>query len=92
MSCCAVATFDPWLRLIGGAALAQHVVALFYSAATARYHFLTWFLTMLVVMVWFHDLAAAWLARRFPDTVARLSRHPWSRWLASGGSVRKMSA
>ena len=44
-------TFDPWLRLIGAAALAQHAVALFYNAAVARYHFLTWFLTMVVVMV-----------------------------------------
>jgi hypothetical protein len=42
----------PWLRLIGASALAQHVVTLFYAAATARYHFLTWFLTMLVAMVW----------------------------------------
>ena len=43
--------FDPWLRLIGAAALAQHAVALFYIADIARYHFLTWFFTMLVVMV-----------------------------------------
>ena len=43
--------FDPWLRLIGASALAQHAVALFYNASIARYHFLTWFLTMLVVMV-----------------------------------------
>ena len=41
--------FDPWLRLVGASALAQHAVALFYTAAIARYHFLSWFLTMLVV-------------------------------------------
>ena len=51
MSCVRGRTFDPWLRLIGAAALAQHAVALFYNATVARYHFLTWFLTMLVVMV-----------------------------------------
>ena len=28
--------FDPWLRLLGAAALAQHAVALFYNAAAAR--------------------------------------------------------
>ena len=77
--------FDPWLRLIGASALAQHVVALFYTAATARYHFLTWFLTMLVVMVWLHQvghgLAAAALSGRFRSDFAK---HPWSRQLASG--------
>jgi hypothetical protein len=57
-------TFDPWLRLVGGAAIAQHLVALFYSASTARYHFLTWFLTMLVVMVWLHPIGLGWLRRQ----------------------------
>ena len=47
--------FDPWLRLIGAAALAQHTVALFY-VATARYHYLAWFLTALVVVVWLHEV------------------------------------
>jgi len=41
------AGFDPWLRLVGASALAQHVVALFYTGAIARYHFLTWLLTWL---------------------------------------------
>jgi hypothetical protein len=77
-------TFDPWLRLIGGAALAQHAVALFYNAATARYHFLTWFLTMLVVMVWFHDVGTEWLKLRFPAASQRVAMHPLSQWLASG--------
>jgi len=75
--------FDPWLRLIGAAALGQHVVAFFYNAATARYHFLTWFLTMLVVMVWFHDVAMAWLAQRYPDAMNRIANHRLSRQLAS---------
>jgi len=75
--------FDPWLRLIGAAALGQHVVAFFYNAATARYHFLTWFLTMLVAMVWFHDVAMAWLAQRYPDAMNRIANHRLSRQLAS---------
>ena len=76
-------TFDPWLRLIGAAALAQHAVALFY-AATARYHFLTWFLTMLVVMVWFHRNGIDWLRRRYPAMSERIAAHPLRLALASG--------
>jgi hypothetical protein len=76
--------FDPWLRLIGASALAQHVVALFYTAATARYHFLTWFLTMLVVTVWFHRVGVGLVERRYPVLSRRFAVHPWSRWLASG--------
>ena len=76
-------TFDPWLRLIGAAALGQHLVAFFYNAATARYHFLTWFLTMVVVMVWFHDVAMAWFAARYPDAMNRIANHRLSRQLAS---------
>src|SRR4029077_3820223 len=76
--------FDPWLRLIGGAALAQHIVALFYTAATARYHFLSWFLTMLVVAVWFHRVGFDWLKRRFPALWRQFAVHPWSQRLASG--------
>jgi len=76
--------FDPWLRLLGASALAQHMVALFYNAATNRYHFLTWFLTMLVVMVWFHDVAIGWLARRCPALSQRFGAHPLAQRLASG--------
>jgi hypothetical protein len=76
--------FDPWLRLIGASALAQHVVALFYTAAIPRYHFLTWFLTMLVVMVWFHRVGVGLVERRYPVLSSRFVVHPWSRWLASG--------
>ncbi|MCF8477050.1 MAG: hypothetical protein K9G60_08460 [Pseudolabrys sp.] len=76
--------FDPWLRLIGASALAQHTVALFYEAGTARYHFLAWFLTMLVVMVFVHDVGLDWLRRRYPMVSERIVRHPWSVKLASG--------
>jgi hypothetical protein len=76
--------FDPWLRLIGCAALAQHIVALFYTAATARYHFLSWFLTMLVAAVWFHRVGIDWLNRHLPALSRQFVVHPWLRRLASG--------
>jgi hypothetical protein len=85
--------FDPWLRLVGVSALAQHVVALFYNAATARYHFLTWFLTMLVVVVWFHQVGIGWLKERYPALWSRLAVHPLARMLASGlARLQKVSA
>jgi hypothetical protein len=77
-------TFDPWLRLIGASALAQHAVALFYNAGVARYHFLTWFLTMVVVMVFMHDAGMGWLKRRYPVMSARVTSNPLSRRLATG--------
>jgi hypothetical protein len=76
--------FDPWLRLIGASALAQHIVALFYNAGIARYHFLTWFLTMLVVMVFMHHMGMDWFKRRYPVMSERIQSHPLSRRLASG--------
>jgi hypothetical protein len=75
--------FDPWLRLIGAAALAQHAVALFYNASIARYHFLTWFLTMLVVMVFMHQVGMGWLSRRYPVMWTPIAAHPWRLLLAS---------
>jgi hypothetical protein len=84
--------FDPWLRLIGAAALAQHAVALFYNAGIGRYHFLTWFLTILVVMVWVHDVGVGWFGRRYPALSMRIAGHPWSLRLASGLSRLQKSA
>ncbi len=85
--------FDPWLRLIGAAALAQHAVAFFYIGTTARYHFLTWFLTALVVLVWFHQVGMLWLRRRYPDLSNRFAALTWRRRLASGlAGLQKMSA
>jgi hypothetical protein len=85
--------FDPWLRLIGASALAQHVVALFYTAATARYHLLTWLLTMLVAMVWFQQVGIGWLRRHCPAAFERFTLHPWSQRLASGlDRLQKVSA
>lgn len=85
--------FDPWLRLIGASALAQHAVALFYNAAIARYHFLTWLLTMLVVTVWVERVGIDRLKRRYPDRWEQFAAHPCSRWLASGlNQLQKASA
>ena len=86
-------SFDPWLRLIGAAALAQHAVALFYVGNVARYHLLTWFLTMLVVMVFTREVAIDWLRRRYPALAERFASHPLCLWLASGlARLQKISA
>jgi hypothetical protein len=85
--------FDPWLRLVGASALAQHAVALFYTAAVARYHFLAWFLTMLVVMVWLQQLGVVWMQRRYPALSERFIANPLCRWLASWlARLQKVSA
>src|SRR5665213_2523245 len=84
--------FDPWLRLLGGAALAQHVVAFFYIGNISRYHFLSWFLTMLVVMVFMHDVGIGWLQRRYPALSERIANHPMALRLASGLSRLQKSA
>ena len=76
-------SFDPWLRLVGAAALAQHAVALFY-VATARYHFLTWFLTLLVCAAFMQQIGVPWLERRYPAAMARLTRVLWPPKLAAG--------
>lgn len=85
--------FDPWLRLVGASALAQHAVALFYTAAIARYHFLSWFLTMLVVMVWLQQLGVVWLQRRYPALSEQFIANPLCRRLASWlARLQKVSA
>jgi hypothetical protein len=76
--------FDPWLRLLGAAALAQHAVALFYRGDVSRYHFLTWLLTLVVVMAYFRELAIPRLARRFPALSQAVAAHPLTKRLASG--------
>ena len=75
--------FDPWLRLIAAAALAQHAVALFY-VATPRYHFLSWFLTMIVALVWLHERGIGWFERRYPNICKRIAAAPFSVRLVSG--------
>jgi hypothetical protein len=67
--------FDPWLRLIGGAALAQHSVALFY-VPLARYHLLTWLLTAVVDLVFLWQVGVDWLSSRFSSLYLRLHGTP----------------
>jgi hypothetical protein len=54
--------FDPWLRLIGAAVLAEYVVDLIY-AATPRYFYEMWFLTALIVAYVIEQRAPAWLQK-----------------------------
>ncbi len=75
---------DPWLRLTAGAALALHCVALFYLSYD-RYYYLTWFLTLLVCMVWLRDEGLLYLRRFAPHAMQRIERNPaqafWARVL-----------
>ena len=85
--------FDPWLRLVGASALAQHAVALFYTAAIARYHLLSWFLSMLVVMVWLQQLGVVWAQQRYPALSEQFIANPLCRRLASWlARLQKVSA
>ncbi len=85
--------FDPWLRLVAVAALTQQAVALFYDAAIARYHFLSWLLTMLVAVVWLHEVGVPWLKRRYPAPCRRIADNPVMLRLASGLAwLHKVSA
>jgi len=83
--------FDPWLRLIGAAALAQHMVALFY-ATSARYYFLAWFLTMLVVVAWLGQVGIGWIERRYPQACKHIAATPMMQRLASGLSLLEHAA
>jgi len=76
--------FDRWLRLLAGAALAQHAVAFFYVGNVARYHLLSWLITLAVVMAYCREVAIPWLARRFPAPWQRVTAHPVVIRLASG--------
>jgi hypothetical protein len=85
--------FDPWLRLIGVCALAQHTVALFYNASISRYHYLTWFLTMLVDMVFMREVGMGWLKHHYPVMSDRIQSNPLSLRLASSlARLQKVSA
>jgi len=74
---------DPWLRLTAVAALVQQGVGLFYATA-GRYYYLTWLLTLLVVVVWVNGEGIAWVRRRFPDVSAHIAKQRASVALASG--------
>jgi hypothetical protein len=70
--------FDPWLRLIADATLVQHSVALFYIAAS-RYHFLAWFFTGLVTVVWFRVEGIALLRQSLPRWWEKFWNNPFNR-------------
>lgn len=55
--------FDPWLRLIAAAVIAEYVVDLVY-AATPRYFFEMWLLTVVIVAVFLERQVPVWLDRR----------------------------
>lgn len=52
--------FDPWLRLIGAAVIAEYAVDLIY-AATPRYFYEMWLLTLLIVAVAIEQCVPVWL-------------------------------
>jgi hypothetical protein len=64
--------YDPWLRLTAVATLAQHGVALAYPPY-ARYYYLTWLLTLLVVLVWARREGLELLRRYVPGVANSIS-------------------
>jgi hypothetical protein len=74
---------DPWLRLTAWATLVQQCVGVFYATA-GRYYYLTWLLTLLVVMVWINGEGIELVRRRFPGFSERVARHPASVAVAQG--------
>jgi hypothetical protein len=77
---------DPWLRLTAGAVLVQHSVNLFFLPYP-RYYYLTWLLTLLIVVVWLHDEGIALVKRRWPaisDAAGRMVRYPICLAVARG--------
>jgi hypothetical protein len=74
---------DPWLRLIALATLVQHSVALFF-VITGRYHYVTWLLTLVVVIAWLHGEGLAILCKRWPHFCERVAAHPARLALARG--------
>jgi hypothetical protein len=74
---------DPWLRLIAVAMLAQQCVGIFY-APVGRYYYLTWLLTLVVVLAWLHGEGIGLARRRLPALAERLAQHPARVALARG--------
>ena len=46
--------------------------------AVARYHFLSRFLTMLVVVVFMHNIGINWIKRRYQGLSERVVRRPFA--------------
>ena len=66
--------FDPWLRLIGTAVLAEYVVDLIY-VATPRYFYVMWLLTFLIVAVFAELRLPAWMQKHGWQRAGRLFSH-----------------
>jgi hypothetical protein len=81
---------DPWLRLTAGATLAQQTVGIFYAPA-GRYYYLTWLLTLLVVVVWLHEEGLPAFRRTFPAISRSFAVHPLARaalrWLGGVAAI-----
>ncbi len=76
-------SFNPWLRLVAGATLAEHLVSLCY-AVSPRYFYLTWLLTALVDVAWLEAKGVLLLRRRMPGWYEHAARHPAAMRLAHG--------
>ena len=55
--------FDPWLRLIGAAVLAEYAVDFVY-VATPRYYFEMWLLSVVIVAAFIEQRLPGWLDKR----------------------------
>jgi hypothetical protein len=77
---------DPWLRLTAGATLVQQCVGIFFFSY-GRYYYLTWLLTLLVVLVWLHAEGIDMFRQRFPALAERVTKHP-ARAALVGGLAR----
>jgi hypothetical protein len=75
------ARFEPWLRIVALATLAQSGIGFTYNMF-GRYHFLTWLLESLVVTAWFHAEGLALVARRWPRFYEKIAGHPLTARLA----------
>src|SRR3974390_1115239 len=67
----------------GRAGLARKLPADVYHrvtviSAVARYHFLSRFLTMLVVIVFMHNIGIKWIKRRYQGLSERVVRRPFA--------------
>ena len=80
---------DPWLRLVAGATTVQHGVGLFFLPP-GRYYYLTWLLTLLVVLVWLRGEGLPLLRRKFPAIADHITRHPAR--LATSRAVARVSS
>ncbi len=76
-------SFDPWLRLVAGATLAQHLVNICLLIAP-RYFYLAWLLTALVNVAWLEAEGVSLLRQWLPRWWDRVANHPLSARLASG--------